>query len=295
MKRDYLKHLGLTTQTICMNNLPVIAWWSGGVTSAVACKLAIEIYGIDNIRLVFIDTLNEDIDTYRFKIDCEEWYGKEIETIRRTEYSNIKEVWHKFLSLNVAHGAICSSELKRDLRVQFLKTNEFSYNIFGFDIDEPKRAKSMAKNYPEVKPIFPLLMHGLSKKDCIKSITEKGINIPRAYDFGFNNNNCLQTGCVQGGIGYWQLMKKIIPDNFYKMAKVEHELTDLKGKPVTMLKDQSKHGGLVFLLPHPNYPFVKDISMMKGRPPEPLTDCNGFCGVNDLTKKNKTEKEINYQ
>lgn len=274
---------------------PVIAWWSGGVTSAVACKLAIEMFGIENIRIIFIDTLNEDIDTYRFKIECEVWYGKEIESARRLEYNNIQEVWYKYLSLNVAHGAICSSELKRDLRVQFLKVNGYSYNVFGFDIDEPKRAKAMAKNYPEANPWFPLLAFGLTKKDCIKRLTDAGIQIPRAYSLGLNNNNCLQTGCVQGGIGYWQMMKTLIPDNFYKMAQIEHELTDLKGEPVTMLKDQSKHGGLVFLLPHPKYPFVKDISMMKGRPPEPLMECNGFCGVNDLGKKSKTYNEINYK
>lgn len=90
------------------------------------------------------------------------------------------------------------------------------------------------------------------------------------------------------------MMRTLIPENFYKMAKVEHELSDLKGEPVTMLKDQSKGGGLVFLLPHPKYPSVKDISMMKGRPPEPLIECNGFCGINDLKKKSKTSKEINY-
>jgi hypothetical protein len=272
---------------------PVMAWWSGGVTSAVACNLAIEIFGIENVRIIFIDTLNEDIDTYRFKIECEEWYGKEIESARRLEYNNIKEVWYKYLSLNVAHGAICSSELKRDLRIQILKVNGYSYNVFGFDIDEPKRAKAMAKNYPEINPLFLLLMFGLTKKDCIKRLTDEGIKIPRAYSLGLNNNNCLRTGCVQGGIGYWQLMRTLIPENFYKMAQVEHELTDLKGEPVTMLKDQSKGGGLVFLLPHPKYPNIKDISMMKGRPPKPLIECNGFCGVNDLVK-NETEAEINY-
>ena len=80
------------------------------------------------------------------------------------------------------------------------------------------------------------------------------------------------------------------------MAKVEHELTDMKGEPVTMLKDQSKNGGLVFLKPHKDYPNVKDISMMKGREPQPLTDCNGLaCGVKDLDKVSETHEEINYQ
>ena len=79
------------------------------------------------------------------------------------------------------------------------------------------------------------------------------------------------------------------------MAEMELKITNMKGKPVTMLKDQSKGGGLVFLKPHPDYPEIKDISMMKGREPKPLFDCNGMCGINDLDKRSETEKEINYQ
>jgi 3'-phosphoadenosine 5'-phosphosulfate sulfotransferase (PAPS reductase)/FAD synthetase len=273
--------------------LPVIAWWSGGVTSAVACWIAITMYGPENVRVVFMDTKNEDEDTYRFFKDCEKWYGVPIEVISRGEYSEIKEVWYKFKSLNVANGAICSSELKRDLRLQFQENNSYSYHIFGFDMDEPKRAKSMSANHKLANPIFPLLLFGFTKKDCIEILRDNGIEIPRAYYLGFSNNNCLKTGCVQGGIGYWQKMRREYPMKFEAMAKIEHDLTALKGKPVTMLKDQGKSAGLVFLLPNPMYPGIKDISMMNGREPEPLLECNGFCGTNDL-ETNKTQAEINF-
>lgn len=272
---------------------PVIAWWSGGVTSAIACKIAIELWGIDKVRIVFIDTKNEDEDTYRFMQDCQKWYGKDIESICNERYIDIKEVWRKYLSLNVAHGAICSSELKREVRVKFLKDNNYSLTVFGFDIGEPKRAKAMTLNYPETNPIYPLLLMGYSKTKCINILSDCGIEIPRAYKLGLNNNNCLNTGCVQGGIGYWQMMKIIMPEKFDAMALIEHDLTDKKGQPVTMLKDQGKDGGLVFLKPHPAYPFIKDISMMKGRTPKPLMECNGFCGTNDL-QLNDTQEEINY-
>lgn len=271
----------------------IVSWWSAGVTSAVATKLAMDIFGKDAVTIIFIDTFNEDGDSYRFKKDCERWYGKQIETAFNPKYKDITEVWYKFKSLNVAHGAICSSELKREVREKILRERHFDYNVFGFDIDEPKRAKAMKKNYGHINPLFTLLLNGLTKPDCIEILKSEGIEIPRAYKLGLNNNNCLERGCVQGGIGYWQLMRTLIPENFNRMADVEHDLTNIKGEPVTMLKDQSKGGGLVFLKPHPNYPEIKDISMMKGRPPKPLTDCNGFCGINDLDK-NETEKEINY-
>lgn len=274
---------------------PVIAWWSGGITSAVTCSLCIEYFGKEKVRVVFIDTRNEDDDTMRFMRDCEKWYGVSIEKISSPYYRNIQEVWSRYNSLNVATGAVCSTDLKRKVRESFQKKNDYSYQAFGFEVDEIDRARAMKKNHSDSKPIFPLISNLLTKKDCARIIEKQGIELPVTYRYGFLNNNCFKTGCVQGGIGYWQKMQREFPDKFDAMAKVEHELTDRKGVPVTMLKDQGKNKGLVFLKPHPAYPDVKDISMMKGREPQPLTECNGFCGTNDLSKRNPTEKEINYE
>jgi hypothetical protein len=184
--------------------------------------------------------------------------------------------------------------MKRQVREIWEKTNQWRHQVFGFELDEVKRAKGMVLNHPKVKALFPLMMYGLTKKDCIKIVQDAGIEVPKMYQLGFLNNNCFKTGCVQGGIGYWQKMQLEFPDKFDAMASMEHRITDDKGKPVTMLKDQGKEGGLVFLKPHPNYPTIKDISMMKGREVKPLFDCNGMCGIDDL-ERNPTEKEINYQ
>ena len=86
------------------------------------------------------------------------------------------------------------------------------------------------------------------------------------------------------------------------MALMEHELTVSKGSPVTMLKDQSNEAKLkakddksaqrVFLIKHPDYPDLKCLDDMKGRPIEPLMECNGFCGVNDLVPNSETQNEL---
>lgn len=138
----------------------VIAWWSGGITSAVTCKICIDIYGVDNVRVIFIDTFNEDEDTYRFKKDCEILYGKEIETITLIgdKYDSIQDVWIKNKSLNVAKGAVCSSELKRSVREKWQKENDYDLQAFGFEIEEINRAKAMKLNHSKAKPIFPLLL-----------------------------------------------------------------------------------------------------------------------------------------
>jgi hypothetical protein len=189
--------------------------------------------------------------------------------------------------------------LKRRVREKWERENEFAHQIFGFEFDkkELNRAKALKINHPHTKPLFPLIEQKLTKSDCLRIVEQAGIRVPDAYTMGYQNNNCLNTGCVQGGIGYWQKIKKERPELFERMAKVEHDITDLKGQPVTMLKDQSKKskGRLVFLKPHPDYPDHKCLDDMKGRPVKPLMECNGFCGTNDLIEKNETWHQLAFE
>jgi len=291
-------------------NKKIICWWSGGITSSVSCKIAIDLFGIDNCRIIMIDTKNEDDDTYRFLKDCEKWYGKNIEIISAIgdKYGSIEDVWESFESLNVATGAICSTELKRKVRERWQKENSYDYQVFGFEFDKSEfnRAVSLSK-VKKANGIYPLLMMGYDKDDCLKIVQDAGIEIPRMYKFGFRNNNCFKTGCVQGGIGYWQKMKLDFPDKFNKMAELEHRLTELRGEPVTMLKDQGneakkkvedtgiKWKQLVFLRKHTDYPELKCIDDMASQEVKPLFECNGFCGTDIFTSKNETKKEINYE
>lgn len=258
----------------------IIAWWSGGICSALACYWAVKSF--KNVAVVFIDTLNEDEDTYRFLTDCEKLYSHPIERIRNEKYNSITEVWYKYLSLNTAHGAICSAELKRAVREQYQNLKTDYAQIFGFDVTERSRHNNMRRNYPEINVISPLVDLNLTKSQSVAIFKGFGIELPFAYKKGYRNNNCMKRLCVQGGIGYWQKADREEPEKVEEMARIEHELTNLKGQPVTILKDQSKGGGLVFLRPHPKYPYMKDLSMMKGREPESLIECNGFCNTKDI-------------
>ena len=287
----------------------IICWWSGGVTSAVACKIAIDLFGKEKCRVIMIDTHNEHEDTYRFKNDCENWYGLQIEIITAIggKWKSIQDVWITRKSLNTATGAICSTELKRVVREKWEKENEFQAQVFGFEFEskEFNRAKSMTLNHSKTKPIYPLLLKGLTKKDCLQIISDAGIEIPLVYQLGYKNNNCFKTGCVQGGIGYWQKIQREDINKFNEMADMEHYLTELKGEPVTMLKDQSneaktkskddKTKAFVFLRKNEKYPDLKSINEMPQCKVEPLFECNGMCGINDLIERSQTEKELNNE
>jgi hypothetical protein len=208
----------------------------------------------------------------------------------------------------VATGAICSTQLKRRVREKWQDKNEYDYQIFGFEFDkkECNRAIGLHKNHPKAKGIYPLLMMAYDKDDCLRIVQDAGIEIPKMYQLGFRNNNCFKTGCVQGGIGYWQKMERDFIDKFNAMAEMEHKLTALRGEPVTMLKDQSneakaiveksgiKWKQFIFLKKHPEYPELKCLADMKPQEVKPLFECNGFCGTNDLNPRIETENEINF-
>lgn len=199
-----------------MKNESIICWWSGGVKSAVSCLLAIELFGKENCRIIFIDTCNEHIDTYRFFIDCQVLFGKEIEIITgikdykhklkaynkifvdrskyyqpnpNLHYYSIADVWKYYNSLNVSYGAICSTDLKRVVREKWQLENEYKNQVFGFEFTKKEfnRALSLSLNHEQAKPIFPLLLKGYDKKECIEILNNLGVDIPQYYKDGFKS------------------------------------------------------------------------------------------------------------
>lgn len=94
-----------------------LGWFSCGVTSAVACKLAIERFG-DDVDLWYIETGAAHPDNMRFIKDCEEWYGRKILTARSEKYASPLDVASKQI-FNTPYGAPCTYELKKKVRQKF--------------------------------------------------------------------------------------------------------------------------------------------------------------------------------
>lgn len=196
---------------------PVIAWWSGGVTSAVACKLALDKYS--NVRICYIHIDSHDSDTLRFKDDCEAWYGQEIEVHQSDKYKDQFEVIAYKRFINSPGGAPCTSNLKKKVREKIMK-DPFHCQIWGFEFDlkQINRAVRMSEQY-EFTSEYPLIDHKLTKEMCAGIVDLSGIKRPDMYAKGYNNNNCI--GCVKGGKGYWNKIRVDYPEVFEKMAALE--------------------------------------------------------------------------
>lgn len=199
-----------------------IAWFSGGVTSAVACKLALKQY--DDVEIVFIETGSHHPDLLRFKDDCEKWFNQKI-TVIQSKYKNHFEVFEKTGVLSMPHYTPCTTLLKVRPRQEFeSKHPEITHYIWGFEsgTKEENRAKKMCDRYPEYQHIFPLIENNLNKASCLSLIEQAGIKIPEMYVKGYHNNNCI--GCVRGGAGYWNKIRQDFPEHFKRMSEIERKI-----------------------------------------------------------------------
>lgn len=239
----------------------IIAWFSCGATSAVACKMALNMY--DDVRVIYINTGSHHPDNVRFKSDCERWYGREIEEYRSDTYNNVAEVLRKGF-INSPRGAACTLELKKKIRYKIEKeVGEWDGQVWGFDFcdREINRAIRFKEQNPLTKPLFPLIENHITKEGALAMLRMVGIELPAMYKLGYNNNNCI--GCVKGGIGYWNKIRVDFPEVFKEIATIEREIG------ATCLKDGD--GNKIFL---------DKLDPCRGMDVQPvIPDCDLFCQI----------------
>lgn len=209
----------------------VVVWFSAGAASAVAAKLTLHPH--PEAVIAYTDPGNEHPDNQRFISDCERWFGKEVVQLKSSSYEDAWEVWEKRRFLVSTGGALCTMEMKKRVRQEFEQAGDAQ--VFGFTAEEQARASSFRRQNPEVDLRTPLIERGLSKDDCLALIEKAGIELPAMYQLGYRNNNCV--GCVKGGIGYWNKIRRDFPETFARMAKLEREIG------ATVLRNRNRFGG----------------------------------------------------
>jgi len=209
----------------------ILGWFSCGITSAVACKLAIDWWG--NVEPYYMDIDTAHPDNERFISDCQNWFGKKINRLKSSKYIDQFDVIEKTGYVNGTDGARCTLELKKNVRFDFeerLKPDLFEpdrpqyanqIHGFEFDVKQIKRAIDYTMDFGYTKPLFPLIEAKLTKENCALMLLEAGIKLPAMYELGYSNNNCI--GCVKGGKGYWNKIRIDFPETFERMAKAERK------------------------------------------------------------------------
>ncbi len=209
-----------------------IVSFSGGIGSFCVLKRVVNIFPEECIKVVFIDTLFEDEDLYRFNDNVFGYlkkYYPEIEIIPlcdgRTPIDISRE---QHLVLN-NRFPICSQQLKSKLFKKWLKEQDIKPNEavihIGIDNGETRRCPGITKNYKH--PVrYLLIEQGITDKaEMLNECAEWGIDIPRLYKLGFDHNNC-GGRCFRAGIKHFTLLHRVLPERFEEMKTAEKELAD---------------------------------------------------------------------
>lgn len=233
-----------------------VCWISAGVSSFISGYIARDT--ID--KFIYIDVADQHPDSLRFIADCEERLKKPIEVLRSTEYKRVGDVCRAFRFVNSAHGAKCTEVLKKRVRKKWEYEHQdvdITY-VWGMDLNEIGRAERLVEGMPQFEHEFPLIDRQLEKADAHGICKEIKIARPVMYDMGYSNNNCI--GCVKGGCGYWNKIRKDFPDVFADRSQMEREI----GHSILHNAD-----GMVFL---------DELDPNAGRMNEEIMeDCSIFC------------------
>jgi hypothetical protein len=233
----------------------VIGWWSAGITSAVAIKQMLN-SPLFNVIPIYFETGSAHPDNERFKRDCEDWYGQPIITFKQPKYSSVMDLLSKTTYVNGPAGAECTRSLKKEVRQVIEKWMPHSHQIFGFEYEpaQIKRAERFTEQYPNSHPIYPLIEWKTTKANCLYLLEQAGIEKPKMYEMGYQNNNCI--GCVKGGMGYWNKIRVDFTKVFIVIAKMERK---------------KKHSCI-------NGVFLDELAPERGRYPDEIApECGVYC------------------
>lgn len=202
----------------------IAVWFSCGAASAAALKLAVEDYGVENVRAINHPIAEEHPDNRRFCADVADWCGIEIEEFAAPKYpaGSAVQVWEIRGAMVFRHGAPCTVHLKKEARAAWERLYHPSYHVLGFSAEEKARHERFVLS--ERENVLPILIdRAMTKADCGDMVRSAGIALPEMYDLGFPNANCM--GCVKAtSPTYWNHVRRVFPKVFADRAEQSRRL-----------------------------------------------------------------------
>jgi hypothetical protein len=197
----------------------ILVHFSCGAPSAVAWKIATERYGAEtDVEAIYCDlSRDEHPDNARFMVDVERWVGRKVTRLSHPKYKTIDEVFLNKHWISNRFGAACTRTMKREVAEAYSRPDD--RHVFGYAADEADRIERFSDNHPDVNCLWVLAAAGITSEDCYHVISASGIELPTMYRLGYGHNNCI--GCVKGGKGYWNKVRRDFPNVFKRRAEVQ--------------------------------------------------------------------------
>ena len=213
--------------------------FSGGIGSWSAARRVKERKYVEDMTLLFADTLIEHPDTYRFLNEAAADIGCEFVRIAdgRTPWQVFRDV--KFLGNSQADP--CSRILKRDLLDKWIAANcdvDSTTVYIGIDWTEEHRYTRLRERKLPWKYEAPLCDPPyITKADAHDMASAAGIRKQTLYELGAPHANC-GGACIKMGHGGFARLLKYAPDTYAEWERNEAELRNQLGD-VAILRDRS--------------------------------------------------------
>lgn len=216
-----------------------VVMYSGGLGSYMAAKIIAERVKLENMILLFTDTLTEDEDLYRFLYESVKDIGAEL--VRLCDGRDVWQVFKDVKFLGNSRIAPCTRILKQEPAKKWVEENFSSDQVtlyVGIDWTEAHRLEKIQKNWSPYKVLAPLCGEPyFTKTDVFEYLESRGIEKPRLYKLGFSHNNC-GGFCVRAGQAHFSNLLKTMPDRYYYHEQKEQEMIEYLGKKVSILRRQ---------------------------------------------------------
>jgi len=216
-----------------------VVMYSGGLASWGAAKRCIERYGVDNVQLMFADTMMEDDDLHRFMKETVAEMGVQLVILAdgRTPWEVFKDV--RFLGNTRVDP--CSRALKREPIRKWIEDSYEPHEVtihMGMDWSEAHRLER-ARPYWEPYIIdAPLLWDLVGKPQLMKELAALDIELPRLYKLGFQHNNC-GGFCIKAGQANFKLLLESMPERYAEHEQEEEKLRAYLDADVAILRDRT--------------------------------------------------------
>ena len=228
--------------------------FSSGLSSALTVERVLQKYGAQDTRIVFMDTLIEDDDNYRFMRDCEarwaEKYHADIITLTegRTPYQVFQDE-HVIPNNRVAP---CTRRLKINLFVNWMKENFGSPASWvtihiGYDYAELHRVDATKRNYNALgwNVDFPLMWKPIEYRPYSRVVKDDwGIEPPRMYSMGYSHANC-GGRCVKQGKNDWLRTLQNFPERYAEVEEWERKMRENPVNAKYTIVAKVRHGAKI--------------------------------------------------
>ena len=228
---------------------------SGGLCSFAAAHRVLQEQDRENVTLLFMDTLVEDDDLYRFLRETSRALNHPVTIIAegRTPW----QVFHDEGMIGNTRADLCSRILKRDLGDAWVKENCGPNPVlyFGFDFTEARRLEGVKRSKPWAICKAPLINPPLMwQNDMIALAKSLGVEPSRSYVQGFSHDNC-GGRCIKAGQAHWARLLHQRPEVYAEEEREEQLFRANTGKDVAILRD--RRGGTT--TPYPLKRFRENI------------------------------------